>query len=464
MTVPYWVQDTIFYQIFPDRFANGDLSNDPDYLLPWGAPPTSRSFFGGDLRGIIQKFDYLLDLGINGIYLNPIFMAASNHRYNTADYFQIDPRLGDMRDFQALLDVAHRHGTRVILDGVFNHCGRGFFAFTDLLENQELSVYQDWFHVLKFPIDAYSPGEAVDYLGWWKNKSLPKFNTNNPKVRAYLLKVAQYWIEQGADGWRLDVPNEIDDDGFWAEFRQTVLAINRDAYIVGEIWDGNPRWVGETHFDGLMDYPLRDALLSLLTANLPVTQFADKVEKLLKLFPRENAYAMYTLVGSHDPARFMTMVDGNVEKFKLAVAFQFAYPGAPSIYYGDEIGLQGKKDPDNRRCFPWDETLWNKELRSYMQELVSLRKKLAALRRGDYERVLADDNRGVYAFMRSLGDEKVMVVMNASATRRVLRLPVKAYGWKDGLIVHNLLATGEYSVSGDELPVTISPLTVMWLK
>ena len=251
MTVPYWVQDAIFYQIFPDRFADGDPSNNPPNAHPWGAPPTDWGFQGGDLRGIIDKFNYLLDLGVNALYLNPIFQSSSNHRYNVSDYYAIDPKLGNSSDFRALIDVAHHNGVRVLLDGVFNHSGRGFFAFSDLLENQEKSPYRDWFHVQRFPVDAYSGGDAKDYQAWWGFKSLPKLNISNPAVRRYILDVARFWIEQGADGWRLDVPNEIDDDDFWDEFREVVKSVNSDAYLVGEIWTVDPRWVGESHFDGL---------------------------------------------------------------------------------------------------------------------------------------------------------------------------------------------------------------------
>ena len=233
MTVPYWVQDAIFYQIFPDRFNNGDLGNDPPNVKDWGSPPTIWDFQGGDLRGVIQKIDYLLDLGINAIYFNPIFQATSNHRYNISDYFKIDQKLGDEEEFKALLEIAHHNNLKVIIDGVFNHCGRGFFAFNDVLENNSHSPYIDWFHLNNLPPDAYSPGDAYDYDAWWKLKSLPKFNTGNPRVRSYIFDVARYWIRLGADGWRLDVPNEIDDDSFWAEFRQVVKSENPDAYLVG---------------------------------------------------------------------------------------------------------------------------------------------------------------------------------------------------------------------------------------
>ncbi|MBE3039824.1 MAG: alpha-amylase, partial [Chloroflexi bacterium] len=177
MPPPYWVQDAIFYQIFPDRFANGDPTNDPPNLQKWGSAPTTWGFQGGDLRGIIQHFDYLLDLGITAIYLNPIFAATSTHRYNTSDYYQIDPKLGTLADFRALLDTAHRNDVRLVLDGVFNHVGRGFFAFVDVLENGENSPYKGWFHIKGFPLDAYDGSQPENYLGWWDHKALPKLNT-----------------------------------------------------------------------------------------------------------------------------------------------------------------------------------------------------------------------------------------------------------------------------------------------
>jgi len=464
MTVPYWVQDSVFYQIFPDRFANGDLRNDPPNLQPWGSPPTIHGFQGGDLRGIVEKFDYLLDLGVTAIYLNPIFQATSTHRYNTSDYYRIDPKLGDMSDFKVLLNVAHTNGIRVILDGVFNHCGRGFFAFNDVMENQEHSPYRDWFHIRRFPVDACSPGEASDYLGWWGHKSLPKFNTNNLDVRRFLFNVARYWIEQGADGWRLDVPNEIDDDSFWAEFRSTVKSVNQDAYLVGEIWTADPRWIGERHFDGLMNYPFRDALIEFLNGDfLTVTGFADKMEGLLKLYPRQNVYAMYLPMGSHDTERILTRLDGNVDKTKLAFLFQFAYPGVPAVYYGDEVGLLGGKDPQCRAAFPWNQSQWNDELHAWIKSLVFLRKHKPALRRGDYQRVLADDRRHCYAFARTLGDEIVLVVLNASPTRRHISLPVASLGLIDGQPLRSLLGVREHTVSSGHINVDLLPWSGMML-
>lgn len=453
MTVPYWVQDAIFYQIFPDRFANGDPSNDPPNLQPWGSPPDIWGFQGGDLRGILQRFDYLLDLGVNALYLNPIFLSPSTHRYNTSDYYQIDPKLGTRLDFKALLDCAHRSGMHVILDGVFNHCGRGFFAFVDLLENGEHSPYKDWFHVKKLPLDAYGHGDAEHYLGWWKFKSLPKFNTATPAVRRYLLDVARYWIDQGADGWRLDVPNEIDDDDFWAEFRQTVKASNREACLIGEIWTADPRWADDNHFDGLMNYPVRDALTACLNGRESALHFAGQIESLLKLYPRENVYSMYVTLGSHDTERLWTVLGGSLEKVKLAFLFLFACPGAPAIYYGDEVGLEGGKDPDCRRAFPWEPSKWKGDLRPWLQALIAARKGRACLRRGEYLHLGAGES-GWYAFARCLGEDKVAFVMNASQAEARVEVPVASL-WRDGQTQRSLLDGRPFTVQDGKLTLSL---------
>jgi len=473
MTTLYWLQDAIFYEIFPDRSASGDPDNDPPNVQKWGTPPTTWGFQGGDLRGILQRFDYLLDLGITALYLTPIFQSSSTHRYNTTDYYKIDPKLGNLDDFHALLDTAHRNNVRLILDGVFNHCGRGFFAFSDVLENGENSPYKDWFHIKRFPLDAYTPGEAENYLAWWKFKSLPKFNTANRQVRQYIFDVARYWLEQGADGWRLDVPNEIDDDTFWEEFRHAVKSANRDAYLVGEIWTPDPRWADDRHFDGLMNYPVRDALLRLLSAGtLDMPHFVGKVEELLKTYPRENVYAMYVPLGSHDTERLFTKIGRDTARAKLAFLFQFAYPGAPAIYYGDEIGLEGEKDPDSRRAFPWDQKEWNVELRHWIKTLIALRKRYPSLRRGDFQRLLTpalaagasvDDANGHYVFARTLGEEKIVIALNAGPHIQKVDVPVTSLGWQDGRHLRGLLDNQKYAVSDGRLSLSLPPWSGVWV-
>jgi glycosidase len=463
MTVPYWVQDVVFYQIFPDRFANGDPDNDPINLQPWGSKPTIWNFQGGDLRGVIQRFDYLLDFGVNAIYLNPIFQATSNHRYNISDYYRIDRKLGDKKDFLALLDIAHQNHVRIVIDGVFNHCGRGFFAFNDVLENHNHSPYIDWFHLNNVPPDAYSPGDANDYQAWWKFKSLPKFNTDNPSVRKYIFDVARHWIRLGADGWRLDVPNEIDDDGFWSEFRAVVKSENPDAYLVGEIWDGNSRWVGENSFDGLMNYPLREAIIGLLLNTKTPDEFSEMIRQQLNQYDRRNLYAMYNPLGSHDTARIKTELGGDGKKLKLAFLLQMSFPGAPAVYYGDEIGLEGGKDPDCRRAFPWDEGSWDTDLRGFVRQLISLRRKHISLRRGSYQEILVDGKRGGYGFGRIMGDESILIFANTSSTKRNFSLPIESLGWVDGRIVRDILNRQEYIVSGSNLNLAAEPWTGYWI-
>jgi len=465
MTVPEWVQDAIFYHIFPDRFANGNPDNDPPNVMKWGSPPTSWGFQGGDLIGILHKFDYLLDLGINAIYLNPIFQSTSNHRYNTVDYYHIDPKLGTMEDFHRLIDHAHKNKVRIILDGVFNHCGRGFFAFNDILENQEYSSYRDWFHINHFPVEAYAWGGATDYLGWWGMKSLPKFNTGNPNTRQYLMDVGRYWIEQGVDGWRLDVPNEINDDCFWGDFREVIKNANPEAYLVGEIWNADPRWVGDGHFDGLMNYPIMEALAGFLaTQSLDAAHFDEKVRGTLSLYPRENTFAMYTPLGSHDTERILTKMGNNLAKTRLAYLFQFAYPGAPAIYYGDEIGLVGGKDPYCRGAFLWEETKWNTNLRNFIKNLVKLRKDHYALRRGDFLAMEQPEQPNCYAFARTSIEEKVLIIMNAGSGELRTGINIDKLDWEDGRVVRDfIMPEKQYKVANRSIEIDLSALGGVWL-
>ena len=283
---PGWVRDAVFYQIFPDRFASSARVTKPGPLEPWNSPPTHQGFKGGDLLGIVEHLDYLTDLGVNALYLNPVFSSASNHRYHTYDYYQVDPLLGGNDALRELLDACHARSMRVILDGVFNHSGRGFWPFHHVVENGTGSPYVDWFFVDKdrlakggtlrpYPTDrdreaALAEGAAdprrqgdaalrvLGYRAWWDLPALPKLNTDNPYLREHLMGAAEHWLRFGIDGWRLDVPEEID-VGFWREFRRRCRAVNPDAYIVGEIWHEKPEWLAGDTFDALMNYPLTEA-------------------------------------------------------------------------------------------------------------------------------------------------------------------------------------------------------------
>lgn len=456
MSIPGWVPDSVFYQIFPDRFSNGNAKLDPPNVQSWGSPPTLWGFQGGDIAGIKLHFDYLKELGINAIYLNPIFQATSVHRYNTCDYYRIDPKLGDMQAFNSLMEIAHKHGMHVILDGVFNHCGRGFFAFNDLMENEEHSPFLDWFTVKSFPLEAYSPGEAHNYEAWWKIKSLPKFNIKNKNVREFLLKVGSYWIEQGADGWRLDVPNEINDDAFWEEFRFRVRKANKEAYLLGEIWSAEPRWVNDTHFDGLINYPFRETLLALLLdgeSSLP--KYKQKINELLSIYSPENTLSMYNPVGTHDTERILTLLDHNIAKTKLAFLLQFTFPGVPGIYYGDEIGIDGGKDPECRKAFIWDNSTWNKELYDWTRKLIQVRQHHPSLLRGIYKDIPMDLTSGILSFTRKLGDEQILVAINLSEKEISVVLHLDQLDIKKKQVFKDVLSEKYQSVEGNDLKLLI---------
>ena len=480
---PEWVKDAIFYQIFPDRFASSKrVSKDGLHLEPWNSPPTPYGFKGGDLLGICEHMDYLQDLGVNAIYLNPITASASNHRYHTYDYFKIDPLLGGDAALAELLKTAHNHGIRVILDGVFNHASRGFWQFHHVLENGEGSPYIDWFHFnpdrlngqkhwgaypteseLQLLNKGISSYDAIGYRSWWNLPALPKFNTKTPAVREFLWNAAVHWIKFGADGWRLDVPGEIDDDSFWQEFRRRVKRTNPEAYIVGEIWVEAKRWLQGDQFDAVMNYLLPSALFGwLLGKKIPdylykvgenrnflkplnTLEFADRIDYLLKIYDPTINYAQFNLLDSHDTPRFLTVVGGDISALKLSWLFLFTFVGAPCIYYGDEIGMMGGPDPDCRKSFPWDEDSWNSELREYVKSLSSLRKAQPELRRGTYHRIHADED--TYAFARRLGSERIIVVLNPTARTLNADFSVSTLGLENKTLI-TLFGNGKARVSG----------------
>ena len=483
MTTPDWVQDAVFYQIFPDRFAKSPRN--PSATLsfePWDSPPTVHGFKGGDLYGIAEKLDYLKDLGITALYLNPIFASASNHRYHTFDYYAVDPLLGGNDALRYLLDKAHRKNMRVVLDGVFNHASRGFWQFHHVLECGDGSPYKDWFHfdperlagkkhwgAYPGPHEqkALQHGEdsltAIGYRGWWNLPALPKFNTNSPAAREFLLEVAEHWIKFGADGWRLDVPTEIDDDAFWQEFRQRVRKINPEAYIVAEIWHEARRWLQGDQFDAIMNYDVTKPVIAFFggehldlkvihqQANyhaihhaIDAHEFADRIDHNLGLYKQDIAYSQLNLLDSHDTPRFLSCVSGNKDALKLAWLFMFTYPGAPCIYYGNEIGMDGQHDPDCRRSFPWEESKWDKGLLGYVKELIALRKKNPALRRGDFKRLWSAN--GTYAFSRSLNGKTFVVAVNVSdspqqvhVTYEAKRIPNPVFGKASDITVDERL-------------------------
>ena len=454
---PGWVRDAVFYQIFPDRFAASARVEKPGPLEPWDSPPTLHGFKGGDLLGIVERLDYLEDLGVTAIYMTPVFSSASNHRYHTYDYFEVDPLLGGDAALRELLDAAHGRGMRVVLDGVFNHASRGFWPFHHVVETGASSPYRDWFYLDDAALDAGRPlrpypdgselqlltsaasqeahrtGEVsqrhLGYRAWWDLPALPKLNTNNPHMREYLLGAAEHWLRFGIDGWRLDVAEEID-EGFWREFRRRVRAVKPDAYIVAEIWREKPFWVGGDHFDALMNYPFTYAVISFvggqrLDLSVVAQQheyrafvrpsdgpgFAASLEHLVTMYDRDVVAVQLNLLGSHDTARFLTVCGGDRAALRLATLVQMTIPGAPSIYYGDEIGLEGAHDPDSRRSFPSDPARWDRDLHAFVRGAIALRRRHRALRDGEL-RILAAEGMAV-AYSRFDDDGWFLVALNA---------------------------------------------------
>ncbi|MGK9250978.1 glycoside hydrolase family 13 protein [Paenibacillus humicus] len=378
---PAWVKDAVFYQIFPERFANGDTSNDPEGVLPWGGVPKPDNFFGGDLQGIIDHLDHLQELGITAIYFNPIFQATTNHKYDTSDYMKVDSHFGTNELLKQLVDACHERGIRVMLDAVFNHSGKEFLPFKDVQKNGEKSKYADWFHVMEWPI-AVKDGLPT-YETFAFEPLMPKLNTEHPEVKEYLLGAAKYWIEEiGIDGWRLDVANEVDMH-FWRDFRKTIKAVNPDAYILGEIFHDSLPWLQGDQFDAVMNYPLTKLVVDYAAKGVIDGQvFAHKIGELFASYPVQANEAAFNLLDSHDTERLLTLCGGSKDRMKLATLLQFVFPGAPCVYYGDEIGLDGDGDPDCRKCMEWDEDKQDRNLFRHFQQLIAIRKEHRALRSG----------------------------------------------------------------------------------
>ncbi|MFO7166710.1 MAG: glycoside hydrolase family 13 protein [Chloroflexota bacterium] len=440
---PDWVKHAVFYQIFPDRFAKSDRVEKPSNLEPWDSPPTPQGYKGGDLLGVVEHLDHIQGLGATAIYFTPIFQSASNHRYHTHDYYQVDPLLGGNGALRELIDECHRRGMRVVLDGVFNHASRGFFQFNDILENGPHSPWLDWFIIEGWPLSPYDGSRPANYRSWVGNRALPKLNTDNPQVREFIMRVAEYWIHFGIDGWRLDVPFEITTPGFWAEFRARVKAINPDAYIVGEVWRDAREWLQGDQFDGVMNYLFAGPTIAYVAGPrvrpeevigrsydtmppLTAAAYGDKIEWLLNLYDREITLAQLNLINSHDTARLVSIAGGDRASMRLATILLMTFPGAPSVYYGDEIGLEGRQDPDCRRTIPWDRPeTWDQEVLGYHKQLIALRKEHVALRTGAYVRLYADDH--VYAFARVGDDETIVVAVNADEQPHTVQIPAGAH-------------------------------------
>ncbi len=473
---PKWFKNTIVYQIFPDRFANGTgdfLSERNDIIKRnWGELPyykkeqfggeyLANDFFGGNLKGIIDNLDYLVDLGVGTIYLNPIFKANSNHKYDTGNYMEIDPSFGTNEDFSLLCEKAKEYGIRIILDGVFNHTGSDSIYFNKEGKYDSIGAYQSkaskyykWYNFNNWP---------NEYDSWWGMKTLPNINENSEDYQNYILKdddsVVKHWIKQGAGGWRLDVVDEL--PGFFVkELRKAVKSVDEDAVIIGEVWEdaSNKCSYGETReyflgeeLDSVMNYPLRSALIDFAKNNVNAEEFDNRIMSIKENYPRQAYYSLLNILSTHDVERIITAVSSAPDKnsvnkdfmaeFKLSdeeyqkalkkvkqiVIMQMLMPGVPCIYYGDEIGMQGYGDPFCRQCFDWDNK--NIDLKDWYSTTMKLRKSYHAFIGGEFEAIYKINNG--YGFIRWIDDDIHIVCSNFSDTNEYFRLDLARFNIRE---------------------------------
>ena len=445
--MPDWARGCVGYQIFPDRFRR-EGSEDAN-LEPWDSARIQSQFrFGGNLKGIAAAIPYLKNLGVEMIYTTPLFLSDSAHRYNTFDYYQIDPLLGTAEELKALCAALHQHGMYLVLDGVFNHCGLGFAPFADAQEKGEASAYYHWF----FFDEAYPCG----YETFGFESYMPKLNLQNPDCAQYFLNVGRYWMEHcGIDGWRMDVCPEVWPD-FWRQFRKMMKEVNPQSLMVAECWDDSREWLtpGDM-FDSTMHYVLSRNLWNLFaTHKISLMQFDHIANQESMQYPMRNQEVLWTFLGTHDTERFRTRAGGDVNMLMAASFFQFTYPGAPVIYYGDELGMEGGADPDCRRPMRWADTEGN-TIHKHFQKLASLKKEQEALRRGTFRTVTAKEN-GVYLYLRKTAQQTLLCVLNTSQnqiTERVA-LPEAMAGLA---VVHDLYGEKGLPVTNGCVDISLIP-------
>jgi glycosidase len=404
--VPKWVETTVWYSIFPDRFHNGDTSNDPQGTLPWGETKhySNQQVFGGDLQGIINQLDYIAEMGFNGIYLTPIFLSDSVHKYDIIDYFNIDPSFGTKETLKELVTKAHEKGIRIVLDAVFNHCSFRHPFFQDVIKRKQDSPYYDAFHIidknkelLSFDIDKdgniipesvkdlHQNPESLNYRTFAFTPYMPKIKLSHPLWKKHLLDAAKYWIEEfDIDGWRLDVSDEVP-HSFWREFRAVVKNAKLDAYIVGENWSDGNAWLKGTEYDAIMNYEYLFAIWDYFGSKtkrsvISSSLFQKRITNVLTKYPYPILSVMYNLVDSHDTSRFLDICGNEAKRTLPAYVFLFTLPGSPSIFYGSEIGLTGGHDPDNRRCMIFDTNKHNQTIKQHIKRLIKLRKNYAPMK------------------------------------------------------------------------------------
>lgn len=437
--VPAWFKEAVVYNIFPDSFASGrELLSGKGQAIGLENGAASKSKLGGTLRGIIENLGYIKGLGFNCLYLNPIFTAGEYHKYDLIDYLHIDPCFGTDEAFAELVDTAHGMGMRVIIDGVFNHCGRHFFAFEDVLQNGRASEYWDWFYGLEEPVVVPEEGVCPSYSCFAYEPKMPKLNTSNPATQEYFVEVCRYWVRNyHIDGWRLDVANEVDRD-FWRAFRRALKEENPEGVLIAEIWENAESWLRGDMFDSTMNYDFRKHCRDFFAwGTIDAAEFDARATQMRMRYPAGIVQGQLNLLDSHDVSRFLSLCDGDVRRFRLAVLFLAVFPGVPSVFYGDELGVMGLEEPEYRQPMPWG---GGNDMTGFFRQAMELRGSPATVH-GDYVVLCAETGGRVYAIARSHGTQTVTLVLNAGDTPQAVDSlalptpsPTMAFGWEAGRI------------------------------
>ena len=448
---PQWVQDTVIYNIFPDSFATGHrfisgMETERDY-----GQEKVHGKLGGTIKGITENIDYLTELGVNAIYINPIFAAGEYHKYDLVDYYHIDPCFGTDEEFGELVQHCHEKGIRVIIDGVFNHCGWHFMAFNDVVEKGEASDYKDWFYRLEYPV--VRPEDPETYPGYecfGYERMMPKLALDQEEAADYFCQVGQYWIERyNIDGWRLDVASEIN-DGFWRKFRAAVKKCKKDAVLIGEVWESAGHWLDGTMFDSTMNYDFRKHCKRFFAEETAdALEFDSRVTDMRMRYRKQTVFSQLNLLDSHDVSRFLSICK-NVRSFRLAVIFQMTFPGMPSVFYGDEAGVTGILEAEYRSPMPWDTLAETDELFYLYQRAIGLRKRELILKRGEYRTITAEEGSRLYGYERYLGSERIRIFLNMEEHAAEL-LPEWLEGeilWQEGLTENRLQGRGFVIIKG----------------
>ena len=410
---PKWAQDAVIYNIFPDSFATGKEKVSGQASQKQWEGQTVCGKLGGTIRGITENVSYIKKLGLNAIYINPVFAAGEYHKYDLIDYFHIDPCFGTNEDFKELVETFHANGIKVIIDGVFNHCGWRFFAFEDVVQKGQQSAYKDWFYGLQFPVIRPDNGEDYpNYECFGYERLMPKLNTANLQVQEYFCKVGRYWVEEfHTDGWRLDVASEV--------------------------WESANHWLDGTIFDSAMNYDFRKHCKRFFAeGSVDAAEFDGRVTDMRMRYRKQTVYAQLNILDSHDVSRFLSVCGEDRKKYKLAIIFQMCFPGIPSVFYGDELGVTGIREEEYRQPMPWGR---QDELYAFFEQAIRMRKQQKALTQGDYHTLNAVAGSRFYGFERTYEKQRVMIFLNMEEAKMTCSIPENAEilmqeGWKDNIL------------------------------